>query len=344
MRTVPANRNEPNAVGSNPGRPTPSRVVSLLGAAILVALPAGIAADTAPSAPEAPPPSTPREFFNAGTRKLQEAQQLAKATKPIEAKLREAEALFETALSSQNDRFQPPALYNLGHVRFGQGIEVLKKGPAGGPTAAKGRAAAQAAEEAIASATDALAGDDVQKMVNSYMNGRGARKELKAAIKAVKRALETHGVTLNKWQRSSGDFKSTVELRRSDADARQNADTVDRCIAKLIDTLRELEMAANAMGDKQQDLGEKLKQLKGRIPAPDMPPGAAGEDEDDEDKPNGPKQGEKEGPSKDGKEEMALTPEQASWLLEGFKLDGDRRLPMGVQETPDPKPDKRRTW
>src|SRR5689334_24509675 len=64
-------------------------------------------------------PSTPQELFNAGTRKLQAG------------KLREAEAFLESSLSSQSEQLQPRALYNLGHVRFGQGVEELKKGPSG---------------------------------------------------------------------------------------------------------------------------------------------------------------------------------------------------------------------
>src|SRR6185369_13879351 len=166
-----------------------------------------------------------------------------------------------------------------------------KKGPSAKPTAARGRAAAQTAEEAARDADQALASDDVQKMVASYLHGRGARRELKAATQAVRRALESHGAALSKWQRSSGDFKSTVELNRADAEAQQNADTVDGYIAKLVDSLRELQQAAGQMGKKNDELSEKLKQLKGRIPAPDMPPGAAGDDDEDEDMPNGQQQG-----------------------------------------------------
>src|SRR5512141_2423321 len=60
---------------------------------------------------------TPRELFNTGTRLLREG------------KLRESEIFFESALGSQDERMQPTALYNLGHVRFAQGVEELKKGP-----------------------------------------------------------------------------------------------------------------------------------------------------------------------------------------------------------------------
>lgn len=307
------------------------RSTLLAGAAVLsLAIPT-LAANSGDPKVQATAPVTPREFFNAGTAKLREG------------KLREAEAFLESALAAQRENLQPPALYNLGHVRFSQGVEELKKGPGGASSAARGRAAAQDADEAIHSAEEALASNDVQKMVAAYMRGRGVRKELKAATKAVKQAMQTHGTALSRWQRSEGDFKSTVELKPSDTDARQNADIVDRFIAKLIDTIRELQQAAGAMGQKNPDLGDKLKQLKGKIPAPDMPPGAAGDEEEDEDFPKGPEPGEKEGPTRQG-EEMTLSPEQAGWLLDAFRLDSERRLPMGQNETGEPQNPNRPTW
>ncbi len=83
-------------------------------------------------------------------------------------------------------------------------------------------------------------------MVAAYMRGRGARKELKAATEAVQRALKVHGAVLARWERSSGDFKSALELNNTDADARQNAEVVDRCIAKLVDSLRRCSSAPTA--------------------------------------------------------------------------------------------------
>ncbi len=298
--------------------------LALVGFCLAAALPA--------STPESSPPSTPRDFFNAGSQKLREG------------KLREAEAFLESAVGSQNERFQPPALYNLGHVRFRQGVEELKKGPGAAPAADRGRAAAEHAEQATRAADEALAGEDVQKMVAAYLRGRGVRKELREATKLVQRALETHGTTLKKWQRASGDFKGDFELNQPDTDARQNAETVDRCIARLIDTLQQLQQLATAMGDQKDKLGEKMKQLKGRIPAPDMPPGAAGDEEEDEDQPKGPQPDQKEGTSREGEEMLMLTPEQAAWLLEGFKLDSERRLPMGQKDTMEPKDRSRKTW
>lgn len=288
-------------------------------------------AASVPPQPEPALPQTPREFFNAGTREL------------LRGKLREAEASLESALASQNGRLQPPALYNLGHVRFRLGLEELKKGPEAGPTAGRGRAAAQAAEAAARDADEAMATEDVQRLVASYLRGRGARRELKAALKAVRQAMDSQGAALGKWERSSGDFKGTVELNGKDADAQKNADTVDRYIAKLIDSIKEMQQMAAAMGSKGDELKEKLKQLKGRIPAPDMPPGAAGDDDDDDEMPNGQQQGKEEGTGKRG-EEMSLSPEQAGWLLNGFKLDSEHRLPMGQESSAPPKDRSGRTW
>ena len=165
-------------------------------------------------------------------------------------------------------------------------------------------------------------------MVAAYLRGRGARKELKAATEAVRRALKVYGTALARWERSSGDFKSALELNSADADARHNAEVLDRCIAKLVDSLRELQQCANGMGDKKQQLGDALKKLKGRIPAPDMPPGAAGDDEEEEEQPLGPQPGQEEGPV-EGRPGNDPVPGASGWLLDAYRLDSERRLPMG---------------
>ena len=310
-------------------------LLALLWATALVGVPVVAQSATATntttqSAPE-PPPSTPREFFNAGTRQLRQG------------KLREAEAFFESALASQNERLQTPAIYNLGHVRFSQGIEELKKGPSAAQAGNQSALAEQHGDAAIRTADEALESNQIDKMVAAYLNGRGKRRELKSARQVVRDALKTFRTTLTRWQRASGDFKGAVELDSSQTDAQFNANVVDRRIAQLVDSLRELEQRLQSMTGMCNKLNQKLKQLKGRIPAPQMPPGAADDDEEDEDAPMGPPQGQKEAPSKEGKE-MLLSPEQAGWLLEGFKLDSERRLPMGQFTPGDPKDRSRKPW
>lgn len=293
---------------------------------------AGMAASTPKLSPVEPgPPETPREFFNAGTRRLNEG------------KLREAEAFLQTALAAQQDKLQPPALYNLGHIRFGQGLEELKKGPSATEVGARARAALQTGDQAIREADEALAGTDLQRLIESYLKGRGSRRNLREATKAVRRALQTYGAALSRWERASGDFKSAAELDPSDTSARQNAETVDRAIAKLVDSIREMEQAAAAMQQKKEELGQKMKELKGRIPEEDMPPGAPGDDEEEEEQPMGNKPEQKEAQSKQG-EEMALPPELAGWMLDSFRLDTERRLPMGQESTAEPKQRSRKPW
>ena len=299
----------------------------------LVALSLLALAATAPpdsSTSPTPAPASPREFFNAGTKNLSAG------------KLREAEAFLESTLASQNQKLQPAALYNLGHVRFGQGIEELKKGPPAGQTSARGKAAVEQADTAIHAADQALAQTDVQTLVAAYMRGRGTRKELKAAMAAVARALDTQRNALHKWQRASGDFRSTTELNSADADARQNAEVVDRSIARLVDMIQQMQQLANALGEKKSELGDKMKQMKGKMPDGQLP-GGSGDDEEDEDSPSGIPPGQKEGPGKEG-EQMALTPEQAGWLLEGFKLDAEHRLPMGQGPEAQPRERNRPDW
>jgi tetratricopeptide (TPR) repeat protein len=279
--------------------------------------------------PKEPVPVTARDFFNAGTRRLREG------------KLKEAEAFFQAALSKQAETIRPNTLYNLGHIRFAQGIEELKKSLAAGPIGSAADSANNHATEAIGIADDALAGNDMDKLIAAYMNGRGRRKEMKAVTEAVKQALEAHGSALRRWERSSGDFKGAVELNQKDSDAAYNARVVDESIARLIDSLQQMRQAAAMMGAQSKTLGEKMKELKGRIPASKMPPGAPGDDDDEEEMPMGKDPQQKEGASKNG-EEMKLSPEQAGWMLEGFKL-GDKRLPMAPQGQQGKPRDKTRS-
>lgn len=285
----------------------------------------------APATPEPPPPASPREFFNAGTRQLHSG------------KLREAEAFLEMALTRQKDSLQPHALYNLGLTRFAQGVEQGKKGPAPQPTLARGQAAAGETDLALRQANAALADDDVQRMVAAYLRGWGARRELKAATAAVRQALKVYGAVLQRWERAAGDFKSAFELNPAAADARHNAEVTDRHIARLVDSLNELQQCLSGLCGKESQLSAAMKKLKGRIPAADMPPGVAGEEEDDEEQTMGPQPGQQEGPSREG-EEMHLSPEQAGWLLEAYKLDTERRLPMGQESTSEPRDRSRPAW
>ena len=295
---------------------------------------AAMAATDSTNAFIAPPvePVTAREFYNAGTRSLHAG------------KLAEAEQMFSTALGCQDEKVQPVTLYNLGEVRFGQGLEELKKSSANSTTT-RSRAALASANSAITEAEAALASNDLTRMIEAYMDGSGARKELRAATEAVRKAMQSYGKTLGKWRRSLGDFRSANELDPLDTGASHNAEIVSKAIAKLVDSLREMQQAAMPMSGTQARLNELMRQLRGRIPAPNMPPGAPGDSDDEDQMPMESLKGMKEeGQSEGGQErEIPLSAEDAGRLLDGMQNNG-KLLPMARGEEGKPRDRKGKTW
>jgi tetratricopeptide (TPR) repeat protein len=264
-----------------------------------------------------------------------------------EGKLQEAEACLQSSIASQDEKIQPPALYNLGEIRFLQGEELFKKGPDQRATAVASKNAADNGNSALHAADEALVSEDLDTIVSAYMRGRGARKDLKSARAAVKKALDTYGGVLSKWQRALGDFKSAYELQPSQGDAKTNAQVMDRKIAKLIDLQQMMMQVMQAMGKQRSELKKKMDALKGKMPK-DMGnkmSGDNGDDDDDgdEDKPQQqPKPGEEE-VSNTGKE-MSMTPEEAAHLLGMLKLDTGRKLPLGGDDSDKPKKRSGRDW
>ena len=280
-----------------------------------------------------PPPVTANDFYNAGTRLL--------AAK----KLAEAETLFQSALATQDDRVQPLAEFNLGHVRFAEGAEILKTGPDAQKVSARGNKALADGENAIRTAESALAENNLEKTVAAYIEGRGARHDLREAEKAVQSAMETYGKTLQKWQRAADDFKGAAELNPADTNATRNAELVERQMAKLIDQLNQMQAIAGALGKQNQDLGKMLSRLKGRIPAPNAPPGAAGDDDDEDNPQPDLLAGKKENGSCDGDPmPVPLSPESAAQILDGLSLDGTRRLAMSDKDGTPAKDRKGHNW
>lgn len=274
----------------------------------------------------------PRDVYNQGTQKFRQG------------KLREAEMSLQAAVASNDEAVQPVALYNLAHVRFQQGVEALKDSPDGKATETRGRRASTAGDAAIAKADEALAGYDLEAIIEAYMHGRGVRRQLKAATEAVKRALEAYGAVLMRWQRASGDFKSAHELRRADEDASFNAEIVDRCIAELVDREQAMKIAMRGAEGKRQELRERMEQLKKLMPKM-IQAQCQNDDEDEEDEGEQPKEPQKgqERESREGRE-MAMTWEEAMRLLESLKLDSNRKLPMGMNQTGNPKNRAGREW
>ncbi len=291
----------------------------------------GAAALRAETSAPLPAGDSPRDWYNAGTAQLHAG------------KLPEAEELLQNSVASQVAALQPLALYNLGCVRVAQGVDLLKKSKdaTGRSDPAHVATLTQLAGEASRRIDEAMASENEQKMVAAYLLGGGVRREINAATKAVRQALESKKDILAKWQRAAADFRSAAELQAVDTNATYNAAATERAIAALIDKLNQLQQAGLKMNGAGKQLGEKMKQLRGTMPMPNMPPGVPGDD-DDQELP-GLQPGEQEGAGKSG-EEMKISPEQAEQLLAGFKLSGEHRLPLGDDGTAKPKDRKGKDW
>ena len=278
-------------------------------------------------------PVTARDFYNAGTQMLG-----AK-------KFAVAEQMFDAALSAQDGRVQPPALYNLGHTRFADGAERLKQGPDAQKVAAQGDAALAAGGNAIRSMEAALSDTNLNKLVTAYREGRGARRRVRDAEKAVQAAMQVFGYTLRQWERAVDDFNSAAELNPADTNAAHNAEIVERAIARLVDSLQAMQLMGGRLGDQKQQLDRLGAKLKGRIPAPDAPPGGYGEDEDEDVQPES-LAGRKENAPREGGEEqqIAISPDLAKQMLDGLSPGGTRLLPLSDQPTGPPKERTGRNW
>ncbi len=289
-----------------------------------------------------PPPITARDFFNAGTKLLGATNFAA------------AETMFLSALATQDEVVQPLAEFNLAHTRFAAGLELLKKGPDAQKVATQGNAALADGAAAIQNGETALAENQTERMVAAYLAGQGARRELRAAEKAVKVAVEMFGKTLGKWQRAADDFNGAAELNPADTNATHNAKLVEHKIAELVDMLQRMQEMMGQMAGQKQALGKMMSKLKGQIPAPNAPPGGKGESEDDDnDDGSGHDEvkqetlaGKQQNRGRNGDESLVpLSPEQAGQMLDGLSVDASRRLPMGGDQAGEPKKDQKgRNW
>jgi tetratricopeptide (TPR) repeat protein len=263
-----------------------------------------------------PRPRTALELYNAGTARLREK------------KLEEAQDLLRSAAQANDESVLPSAVYNLGHARYEIGDRELIKTLMSPDLNEVPKRANRSAEAALRSAQSALAGGDVDELVQAYRRGAGARRELREAAKAVQAALAQFQKVLMNWERASASFHSVSELDPADTNATYNADLVDRRIAELIDFLKQQKMAMMSRGNTGQQLKGAMKQLRDRIPADkrgQLPGGAEDEDEEGEGEQQGNNEGGDDPNGRKGK--APLTQEQAAQLLRGAQLDSNRTLP-----------------
>jgi hypothetical protein len=272
---------------------------------------------------------TDRETYNQGTAKLHEKD------------FTTAEMLLFSAVIGNDAHLQPAALYNLGLTRFALGAEALEKGPDTRSVSRRAVSASAHADAALQEGLTAIQQNEQAALIRAYLRGRGARRELKDAMKALQEALDVHDNVLSRWQRASGDFHSTVELRPDDADAAHNAEVVDRHIARLVDSIRQMQSMMQGMSQQMDGLKQMTECLRGMIPDTEGSPGPG---EEDEDWPEGPEPGMEEAKGREGGD-RPISPEDAQRLLESFQLDRGRPLPMGFEEGAKPEDRKEgRNW
>ncbi len=308
---------------------TRRRAITTVLLALGISFPANLVAATTNA------PVTARDHYNAGTKQF------------AAGKLDTAEASLQTALDRQEESLQPAALYNLGHVRFAQGAAELKKIPGEKTIRADSERALGSGAAAVDTVTAALASDSMPVLVAAYQRGRGAKKELNAAFDVIRRALEAHERTLEKWRLALQDFRGSAELGLPGTNATHNAAVVERTIAELVDRIRQQQMQAMALANKSAQLNALLKQLRGRIPKDQC--NGPGEDEPDGDEPGfvmveqnriPQEAGGKEGEEK----ELSLSPEEIGRLLNQY-APPNRRLSMSDQQgKPQPKQPKKSDW
>ncbi len=273
---------------------------------------------------------TPREAYNLGVDALKKGY------------LREAESWLLRSTAAQRESLQPPALYDLGHVRFQQGQELLKGESPRQPLIDRGDTANEDGIDATMRAGRALKTDQLNDILEAYMQGRPVRKQLRLAHEDVQRALDLYGAVLVRWRRSVGDFRSSDELKSSE-DAQVNARVVERHIEELLKHVKQLEQQKSQLGQTRAELKQKMAELKGKIPDELKQPGE-GEEDEDEEEPGQPKP--EPGMQRAGNEgeKRGITPEIAQQILEALGLKGDRKLPIGGDEPSKPRDRKGKDW
>ena len=260
--------------------------------------------------------------------------------------LRESESWLLRAVASQKDAFQPPALYNLGHVRFQQGQELLKGESPRESVVERSVMAGEDGADSIARANGALKSENLSAIIDAYLTGRATRKEMRLANEDVQRALDLYGSVLFRWRRSVGDFRSSDEMRASE-DAQFNAKVVARHIEELLKQAKKLEQEKQELASLRAELKKKMAELRKKIPNGMVQPGQGEPDEEDEDEPQQqpkPDSGFQDLAGKEG-DQRGITPEIAQQILEALGLNGDRKLPLGGDEQqPPPRNKKGKDW
>jgi len=279
-----------------------------------------------------------RELHNRGTERLKEGD------------LTSAEEALRASLALDIDELRPPALHNLGHVRFGRGRTAL-----GGKTSADiseltiARSYLEAADADISDMKDQIELLDkakAEKREPDYVpataalgSGIGTYRTIKKLIPKEEAMVAKRNSIIASWTRSVGDFRGALELDATDTQAKANAETIEELLRALRLETQALGETIEAQRKKLEELRDVIKELAKRIPDENLPQSAQGDDDDDENflpperqKPNNGKGGQKK--SREG-DEQKMTEQEARGSLEGLKNEFGRKMPAGQKDGPN---------
>ena len=298
---------------------------------LLLLASAGLAAE---KAPDEFAKLDARELHNRGTQRLAEGD------------LAGAEAALRASLGRDVDPLRPPALHNLGHVRFGKGKAALGGKTTGDVTELSiARSYLEAADADISDMKDQIELLDKAKAEGREPDYVPATTALGGGIstfRTIKKLIPKEEAMVAKrtgiialWTRSVGDFRGAQELDAADTQAKANADAIEELLRALRIETNALEEAIEAQRKKLEELRAVIQELIKRIPDDKLPPNTEGEGDDDENflppERQKPKPG--AGDPKKGKsgEEQKMTEQEARGSLEGLKNEFGRKMPAGDQ-------------
>ncbi len=256
-----------------------------------------------------------REFYNEGVTRLGKGE------------LRDAEMALRKAAGADVESVQPLALYNLGHVRFRQGEEMLKGEGNRQQLLDSSVAAMNVAEEAIRSGGHALESDELKAIIAAYMDARAAQKDLRISRDETSRTLGLIGSALERWRRSAGDFHSALELDATNTDAKTNAEVVEQKIEELLKFKKQIEQQSEQVSEEREKVKDMKKKLRGKIPKDMQRESDDEEDDDDDEEKKEPQIGEKQKQRLGSDREVS--PDMARWLKETMKR---RTMSLGTQQ------------
>ena len=300
---------------------------------LLILMSAGLAADKAPADELAKLDA--RELHNRGTQRLAEGDLVG------------AEEALRASLGRDIDPLRPPALHNLGHVRFGKGKTVLGGKSAGDVTELSiARSYLEAADADISDMKDQIELLDKAKAEGrepDYVPATSALGGGISTFRTIKKLIPKEEAMVTKrmgviatWTRSVSDFRGAHELDAADTQAKENADSIEELLRALRRETNALEEAIEAQRKKLEELRAVIQELVKRIPDDKLPQNTEGEEEADENflppERQKPKPG--NGDPKKGKpgEERKMTEQEARGSLEGLKNEFGRKMPAGGQD------------